>query len=110
MKENHRLIISNSAKQRVISERKKQHNENLNLRIIVEGGGCSGFKYIFDWDDNINKDEDIIFDNVVVTDNLSLEIIQNSEIDYVSGIMGSDFKIKNPNAKSGCGCGESFSI
>ena len=109
MDKNHNLIITDSASKRVFSERIEHRNDNLYLRITVEGGGCSGFQYNLDWDNKINKEEDHVFEEVIVIDNISLEIMNNSTIDYITNFMGSDFKISNPNAKSGCGCGNSFS-
>ena len=78
------------------------------FRIAVKGGGCSGFKYDFSFDNNIDqKDEKI---NNIIIDKASLEILRGSEIDYVSELMGISFKISNPKTKSSCGCGISFSI
>ena len=82
------------------------------FRITVLGGGCSGFQYKFDFDKSKNKD-DIIFKTEkieVVIDNISLNLIKGSKIDYVNGLIGSSFKITNPQASSSCGCGTSFSI
>ena len=82
------------------------------FRITVLGGGCAGFQYKFDFDNLKNKD-DIIFKTEkieVVIDNTSLELIKGSKIDYVNELIGSSFKITNPQASSACGCGTSFSI
>ena len=78
------------------------------FRISVLGGGCSGFKYDFSFDNNIDQ-EDIKINNIVI-DKLSLEILRGSEIDFTSELMGTSFKISNPKTKSSCGCGISFSI
>ena len=78
------------------------------FRISVLGGGCSGFKYDFSFDSNIDQ-EDIKINNIVI-DKLSLEILRGSEIDFTSELMGTSFKIFNPKTKSSCGCGISFSI
>ncbi len=78
------------------------------FRISVLGGGCSGFKYDFSFDSNIDQD-DIKINNIVI-DKVSLEILRGSEIDFVSALMGTSFKISNPKTKSSCGCGISFSI
>jgi iron-sulfur cluster assembly accessory protein len=78
------------------------------FRISVLGGGCSGFKYDFSFDKNIDQ-EDIKINNIVI-DKVSLKILRGSEIDFVSEIMGTSFKISNPKTKSSCGCGISFSI
>ena len=82
------------------------------FRITVLGGGCARFQYKFDFDNLKNKD-DIIFKTEkieVVIDNTSLELIKGSKIDYVNELIGSSFKIINPQASSSCGCGTSFSI
>ena len=78
------------------------------FRISVLGGGCSGFKYDFSFDNNINQEDEKI-KNIII-DKASLEILRGSEIDFVSELMGTSFKISNPKTKSSCGCGVSFSI
>ncbi len=78
------------------------------FRISVLGGGCSGFKYNFSFDKNIDQ-EDVKINNIVI-DKVSLEILRGSEIDFISELMGTSFKISNPKTKSSCGCGISFSI
>ena len=82
------------------------------LRVAVEGGGCSGFSYKFDFADSIN-DDDLLIERDgarVLIDELSLEFLSGSEIDYANELIGSAFKINNPNATANCGCGTSFSI
>ena len=82
------------------------------FRITVLGGGCAGFQYKFDFSEKAN-DDDVIFEykNVkVLIDNTSIELIKGSKIDYVEELIGSSFKISNPQASSSCGCGTSFSI
>jgi iron-sulfur cluster insertion protein len=78
------------------------------FRITVQGGGCSGFKYNFGFDKDINED-DIIFENSII-DKTSLEIISGSIIDFKKEMIGESFIITNPNATASCGCGLSFSI
>ena len=78
------------------------------FRISVKGGGCSGFKYDFSFDDKINN-EDILFGKAVI-DNASLNIISGSIIDFKKEMIGESFVIENPKASSSCGCGLSFSI
>jgi iron-sulfur cluster insertion protein len=94
---------------KVTAERARLQNDALYLRLTIEGGGCSGFQYIFAWDATINP-EDKIFDGAVTTDPMSLPFLNGATLDYVVGLMGEDFKITNPNASSGCGCGTSFAI
>jgi iron-sulfur cluster insertion protein len=82
------------------------------LRVTVSAGGCSGFSYGFELDSTHNK-EDKIFEAhgiKVVIDNMSLEILGDSEIDFVDDLAGSAFKLNIPNATSSCGCGVSFNV
>ena len=82
------------------------------FRITVLGGGCAGFQYKFDFENSQNKD-DIVFKTKkieMLIDNTSLDLIKGSKIDYVYELIGSSFKITNPQASSSCGCGTSFSI
>ena len=78
------------------------------FRITVKGGGCSGFKYDFSFDDKVNN-EDVVFDKTVI-DKESLDIINGSVIDFKKEMIGESFVIENPKASSSCGCGLSFSI
>ena len=78
------------------------------FRITVKGGGCSGFKYDFSFDNKINK-EDILFGKAVI-DNTSLDIISGSVVDFKKEMIGESFVITNPKASSSCGCGLSFSV
>lgn len=82
------------------------------MRITVSGGGCSGFQYGFSLDDETLGDDRVfeISGIKIVSDLASLELLGASEIDYVSDLSGSSFVIKNPNAASSCGCGNSFSV
>ena len=107
-----KLRISDSAAQRIAVLKEREGNPDLMLRITVLGGGCSGFQYKFDFDDKINGD-DFTFEKdsiTVITDDTSLDLLDNSEIDYTQDIMAAAFTINNPNAKTSCGCGNSFSV
>ena len=84
----------------------------LMLRVAVDGGGCSGFQYRFDLvdaveDDDLKVERD---DAVALVDVGSLALLKGSEIDFVDELAGAEFRVRNPNAKSSCGCGVSFSI
>ncbi len=79
------------------------------LRVTVEGGGCSGFQYKLDLTED-TTDKDQTFENTVVTDDISLPFLEGSTIKFDESLIGSEFKIENPNAVSGCGCGTSFSV
>ncbi|WP_428484478.1 iron-sulfur cluster insertion protein ErpA [Rhodopila sp.] len=82
------------------------------LRVAVLAGGCSGFQYRFELDDATQPDDLIIERGPakVVVDPASLDLLAGSELDYTDELMGSHFAVRNPNAKSACGCGTSFSI
>ena len=78
------------------------------FRIAVKGGGCSGFKYDFTFDNKIEK-TDLKYENIVV-DKSSLDMLKGSQVDFSEELIGSSFKISNPKTKSSCGCGISFSF
>ena len=103
------LIIDDSAVKRIEELRTEQSKDALMLRVTVEGGGCSGFQYKLELtEDKTDKDE--VFEDAVVTDNISLPFLAGSTVKFDQGLIGSEFKIENPNAVSGCGCGTSFSV
>ena len=81
--------------------------EKKYFRIAVQGGGCSGYKYNFSFENNLEKD-DILFDRTII-DKTSLEIISGSTVDFKKEMIGESFTISNPKATSSCGCGLSFS-
>lgn len=82
------------------------------LRVSVEGGGCSGFSYKFDFASESNPDDLVVeLDGAkVLIDEMSLEFLRGSEIDFANELIGAAFKIRNPNATAACGCGTSFSV
>lgn len=90
----------------------EEENNKLKLRVYISGGGCSGFQYGFTFDDDINED-DMSFEKAGVTlviDSMSFQYLLGADIDYKEDIDGSHFVIRNPNAKTTCGCGSSFSV
>ena len=94
-----------------------EDDENLCLRIHIQGGGCSGFQYCFEFDDLANKtNDDWLFQHdelenaVVVIDKLSMQYLVGASLDYIKNIGEERFLINNPNASGSCGCGESFSV
>ncbi len=103
------LTVTEQALRRITERRQSDGIGDLRLRITVDSGGCSGFQYKLSWDQTLNED-DHHFQGMVVTDSISLPFLNGSIVDFTSGLMGSDFKIKNPNATQGCGCGTSFSV
>ena len=78
------------------------------FRIAIKGGGCSGFQYDFSFDKVKNKD-DLIFNNILI-DKTSADMLKGSEVDFSKELIGQQFKINNPQSKSSCGCGVSFSL
>ena len=106
------FTISDTATARIA---KLLHGEPVGtyLRVAVEGGGCSGFQYKFDFEnDNLSQDDQRFGDisAPVVVDETSLGFIDGSMLDYVETLGAAAFEIKNPQAKSSCGCGNSFSV
>ena len=87
-------------------------SEDKFMRVAVEGGGCSGFQYIFNFDTQKSNDDHSFEKDgiVIIVDNISLELIKGGVLDYVEELIGSYFQVVNPNASSSCGCGTSFSI
>lgn len=90
----------------------EQNNPKLGLRIYITGGGCSGFQYGFTFDENISETDMVINkeDVFLVIDAMSFQYLIGSQVDYTEGLEGSRFVIKNPNARTTCGCGSSFGI
>ncbi len=82
-------------------------NKEPYLRISIQGGGCSGFSYVFDFAQE-KMEDDFEFGKVLV-DSMSMTYLQGAKVDYVDDLMGSSFNIVNPNAQTTCGCGSSFS-
>ena len=82
------------------------------FRISVKGGGCSGFQYVFKVVEKVNENDQVFQkeDCRVIIDKTSLQFLEGAEIDYSEELIGSSFKINNPNATSSCGCGTSFSF
>ncbi|APF03033.1 TPA: iron-sulfur cluster insertion protein ErpA [Legionella pneumophila] len=112
------IYFSVSAADKVAELIKEEDNSNLNLRVSITGGGCSGFQYGFSFDEQINDDDTIVIQQCsdgkssvkLLVDSMSYQYLHDAEIDYIKGIQGEQFVIRNPNAKTTCGCGSSFSI
>ena len=109
---NKEIIITNSAAQQIRNLLDNEHKKKSYFRIKVEGGGCAGFQYNFGFTQNKERDDELFTKNDVqiLVDKTSLNFINGSKIDYVNELIGSSFKIINPQASSSCGCGTSFSI
>lgn len=106
------LSFTDSAASKVKQLIEEEGNNNLNLRVFVSGGGCSGFQYGFTFDEAINEDDMIMEKNGVklLVDPMSFQYLIGAEIDYQENLKGAQFVIKNPGATSTCGCGSSFSV
>ena len=106
------ITITESASKQILYLINKENKSNLFFRIKVDGGGCAGFQYNFTFTDTKeSKDLELLQNDVkVLVDEVSLNLIKGSTLDYVKELIGSSFKIKNPQATSSCGCGTSFSI
>ena len=106
------LEFTDAAANKVKSLIADEDNPNLKLRVYITGGGCSGFQYGFTFDDQVNEGDMTIEKQGVglVVDPMSLQYLVGGSVDYTEGLEGSRFIVNNPNAKSTCGCGSSFSI
>jgi iron-sulfur cluster insertion protein len=104
--------LSDSAVRRVVSLLADEPAKGLMLRLAVSGGGCSGFQYGFSFDDTLNPDDHTFARDGVtlVVDAVSLDLLAGAEVDFVEALVGSSFQVRNPNAKSSCGCGTSFAV
>jgi iron-sulfur cluster insertion protein len=90
----------------------EEGNAALKLRVYIQGGGCSGFQYGFEFDENQNEDDFAIVTEGVtlLVDPLSLQYLAGASVDYSESLSGAQFVIRNPNAKTTCGCGSSFTM
>ncbi len=108
---NDTVVVTEKAAEKLKNILKEQKKEGYGLRIEVLPGGCSGFQYAFDFE-NEKKENDTVIEVSGVNffvDNESIKMLKGARIDYVDSLQGAGFKISNPNAKSTCGCGQSFS-
>ena len=104
-------VLSAAAAQRITVMLETEPDGSF-FRVAVNGGGCSGFQYEFSLD-TARAEDDLSFvshDVEVVIDEISLELVDNAELDYVQDLMGAYFAVSNPNATASCGCGTSFSV
>jgi iron-sulfur cluster insertion protein len=106
------ITITESAQTKITDILAEENNPDLKLRMFVQGGGCSGFSYGFTLDEMKNEDdfEFVVGSTSVLVDVMSAQYVQGATVDYIEDLMGSEFKIINPNAVSTCGCGSSFSV
>ncbi len=106
------ILFTDAAASKVRSLIEEEGNPQLSLRVFIQGGGCSGFQYGFEFDEN-RAEDDIAVERggvVLLVDPLSLQYLQGAEVDYTESLQGAQFVIRNPNAKTTCGCGSSFTM
>ena len=105
------LVFTDAAATKVASLIAEEGNPALKLRVFVQGGGCSGFQYGFSFEEGVEEGDFSVTNQGVtlVVDPMSFQYLMNAEIDYREGLEGAQFVIRNPNAKTTCGCGSSFS-
>jgi len=105
------ITITESASNKISDLIAEENNNNLKLRIYVQGGGCSGFQYGFEFDEKPNED-DLEFKKDCISllvDSISYQYLQGATVDYKDELYNNHFVISNPNAQTSCGCGSSFS-
>lgn len=106
------LAVTESAARKVKELIEQEQNPALKLRVFIQGGGCSGFQYGFTFDEDVNEDDTRVEKDGVtfLIDPMSFQYLVGAEIDYQEGLQGAQFVLKNPNARTTCGCGSSFSV
>ena len=120
-----KIIFTDAAAKKVSQLILEEENPDLSLRVFISGGGCSGFQYGFTFEETINPDDIVVEKQVsdeddggnsgsttvrLICDPLSFQYLEGATIDYVEDVNGAQFVIRNPNAKTTCGCGSSFSV
>ena len=111
MNEAPEIQLTPAAASRVAAIAKRQGKQPI-LRLAVDGGGCAGFQYRFGLAEGVEADDTVAQQDGVtlVVDEISLDLVRGSAVDYVESLGGASFQVTNPNAASGCGCGTSFSV
>lgn len=106
------VIFSDAAADKVRELLNEEQDPEQSLRVFVTGGGCSGFQYGFKFEKSAEPDDTIVVKNGVtlLVDPMSVQYLAGAEIDYKDGVEGAQFVIRNPNAQTTCGCGNSFSV
>ena len=106
------IVFTDAAAEKVGELIREEENPNLMLRVFISGGGCSGFQYGFTFDEKV-EDGDSQVENrgvTLVVDPMSVQYLMGAEIDYTEDLSGAQFVIRNPNASTTCGCGQSFTV
>ena len=106
------MVFTAAAAGKVTELIAEEGNADLKLRVYIQGGGCSGFQYGFEFDEGQGEDDLAIATDEVtlLVDPLSLQYLMGAAVDYTESLHGAQFTIRNPNAKSTCGCGSSFTV
>lgn len=107
------LTLTENATRKILSLITQENSTTpLMFRVMISGGGCAGFQYSFSLDQYTNEDDHIFEQNgvKVAVDDASFSLVEGAQIDYVEELIGASFVVKNPNASTACGCGNSFSI
>ena len=106
------ITFTDKAAEKVQSLLQQENKPGYALRLKVVGGGCSGYSYSMDFDQNVASEDSVFEDRGVkiVVDPKSLPLVDNCQVDWADGMTGAGFTITNPNAKGSCGCGHSFSV
>ena len=102
------IKFTDAAASKVLALITEEENSELKLRVYVTGGGCSGFQYKMELTEEKEK-QDQLFGDVVLSDDISLSFLDGATVSFEEGLIGSEFKIDNPNAVAGCGCAENIS-
>lgn len=112
MMESPTVVFTDAAAEKVRELLDEEDDRDQKLRVFVTGGGCSGFQYGFKFDSQIEDDDTVVDKNGVtlLVDSMSLQYLTGAHIDYKEGVEGAQFVIRNPNASTTCGCGNSFSV
>jgi iron-sulfur cluster insertion protein len=106
------LQFTQAAARKVRELMLEEGNPSLKLRVYIQGGGCSGFQYGFSFDED-SQDDDLAVETdgvTLIVDPVSLQYLGGAQVDYSESLQGSQFVIRNPNAKTTCGCGSSFAV
>ena len=105
------IVFTDAAANKVSELIREEDNPDLMLRVFVSGGGCSGFQYGFTFDEKVEDGDSSVINQGVtlLVDPMSVQYLMGAEIDYKEDLQGAQFVIRNPNATTTCGCGQSFS-
>ncbi|MBT8083949.1 MAG: iron-sulfur cluster insertion protein ErpA [Woeseia sp.] len=106
------IVFTDAAADKVSELIKDEDNPGLKLRVFVSGGGCSGFQYGFTFDEKFEEGDSAVENRGVtlLVDPMSVQYLMGAEIDYKEDLQGAQFVIRNPNAETTCGCGQSFNV